>query len=95
MTGPEVTKAACSSCGKPIVWIEIDKTRIPLDPRPVVYRVHVEADGPTARITSAERAFQKPSETYLGPLYMVSHFTTCPNASAHSKRATARPGVES
>ena len=75
MTEPYPT-TPCTYCGRPIVWgVDGNGKRIPLDPRPPVYRVfHPQAGGRTctlARDTSA----------------MVSHFATCPRASEASGRA--------
>jgi hypothetical protein len=56
----------CRLCGKPIVWANSPdrKTRIPLDPRPAVYRLSEQGQA-----IIAER---------MGGA-MVSHFVTCPN----------------
>ena len=59
----------CKGCGKPIVWgITADGKKIPLDPRPPIYRF----DGHDA--TRIERVM----DVY------VTHFATCPKASQFS-----------
>lgn len=69
--------AACKGCGKPIVWATSrDGKKIPLDPRPPVYRVTVVED-----IVWCDRVTD----------VMVSHFTTCKLASQFSG-AGARKG---
>lgn len=86
VTPLEVPTVACRGCGKPIVWIELDGKKIPLDPRAPVYRVWPADDGGLRTPQTGERAPQKSTETYLAPLYMVSHFATCPKASDFSRR---------
>ncbi len=67
-----------------MVFVEVDGKPVPLDPRAPVYRVF--PPGTAGPHSLAERAFQKTSDTYVGPLYMVSHFATCPKASEMSNR---------
>jgi hypothetical protein len=59
-----VREVPCKLCGRPIVWAtSVDrKTRIPLDPRPAVYRLSEQGQA-----IVAER---------MGGA-MVSHFVTC------------------
>ena len=58
----------CKGCGKPIMWgVTKDGKRIPLDPRPPVYRMWTEAD----EILRVE----------LDYTHAVSHFSTCAKAS--------------
>jgi hypothetical protein len=60
----------CRGCGKPIVWaLKEDGGKIPLDPRPGVYRVavdHAFGDGELRAV--------------LKPDCLVTHFATCPKA---------------
>ena len=66
--------AVCKGCGKQIVWAFITRNgertgkRVPLDPRPVVYKVKSfdDAEYEAQAIPQAEG--------------MVTHFATCPKA---------------
>ena len=73
----EPRRAICKGCHKPIVWgMTADGTKVPLDPQPPVYAVRQTermADG-TVRILRLDK-----DEA------MVSHFSTCPNASQFSR----------
>ncbi len=65
--------SACRGCGKEIVWAGTkDGKKIPLDPRPPVFRVYPFIQGGQAE---AER---------VGDNFMVSHFATCPQANKFS-----------
>ena len=69
---------ACRGCGKPIVWGSTARgQKIPLDLRPPVYAVLEERDGEI--IVARDRAA------------MVSHFTTCPEASRFSRSHRPQP----
>lgn len=74
----------CAGCGKAIAWVVIDEKRVPLDPVPAVYRIFPPSR--QAPKPFAERAGQRVTETYLGPLYFVTHFATCPKAAEFSGR---------
>lgn len=66
-------KSFCKGCGKEIVWgITSEGKRIPLDPKPPVYRLETKPDA--EKTTEAERM----ANTY------VSHFATCPQANRFS-----------
>ena len=70
----------CRGCGKPIVFGEtMDKKKIPLDPRPPVYRSVTMADDGTPLIV--ERAM----------LIYVSHFATCSVANQFSRKKAGAP----
>jgi hypothetical protein len=70
--------SVCRSCGAEIRW-SITETgkRIPLDPDPSPTG-NIRLDFTTAHVLRAD-------DDYQGPRY-VSHFATCPNASAHRRR---------
>lgn len=70
--------STCRGCGRPLVWgVDPESgARIPLDPRPPVYRV-IREDA------SGDRLLKRDREA------MVSHFATCPEASRFSKKAKA------
>jgi len=59
----------CTSCKAAITWIELDGKRIPLDASAPVYEMYPASGDNPRRL----------SHCY------VSHFSTCPNASQHSK----------
>ena len=65
----------CRGCGRPIVWgITPEGKRIPLDPRPVIYRVTAgNGDGDGVLVTPVERGAA-----------MVIHFATCKAADQFS-----------
>ncbi|MCB9919688.1 MAG: hypothetical protein H6832_14895 [Planctomycetes bacterium] len=76
-----MNRSACKSCGKAIYWITTPGkdgglVRIPLDAVAPVYAI-TDVDGEPVLGARAENAY-------------VSHFSTCPNASKHSKRGAAR-----
>ena len=63
--------SACRGCGKPICWgVTADGKRIPLDPRPPVYRIVNDAGG--------NEVVERDKNA------MVSHFATCPKANEFS-----------
>jgi len=81
----------CKGCGEPIVWAVLDSTGkpIPLDPRPPVYRVYVDAQGCTRCYRDTPNV---DPDCEVEANAMVSHFATCPNAndfSASKKKAAA------
>ena len=65
----------CKGCGKPIVWAWILKEgkrtskRVPLDPRPAVYR-----------LVSGWDVSEYEAQQLLQVEGMVNHFATCPEA---------------
>lgn len=62
----------CRGCGAPIVWGKTDEgTRVPLDPKPPVYRVREDLGG---------YAIERVEATF------VSHFATCSSANRFSGR---------
>lgn len=68
----------CSSCGKPVLWIEDQNgTKLPLNT--VRVRVYVIDDQLGGWRYAAD------SEG-VPVLRHISHFVTCPNASKHSKK---------
>lgn len=76
----------CKSCGQPIVWCRTDTgKRMPVDPEPSPEGnlVLIAGELPTTR--SVSRGGHQPGE----PLY-VSHFKTCPHASAHRKKTSPK-----
>lgn len=63
--------ATCRGCGKEIVWgVTNDGKKIPLDPRPPVYRIFTHPEG----FIGAERDREA----------LCSHFATCPKANQFS-----------
>lgn len=88
-----MTTTPCKGCGRPVVWCEVAGKPVPLDPTPPIWRVFPgESFNPPSNATTAERAPQKVTETYIGPLYMVSHFTTCAKANEFSRSNANRGG---
>lgn len=86
-------KAKCAGCGADIVWATITRQdgtpgRVPLDPRPPIFHVTPEGEGNAAGVLI------KPDAD--GTTSMVSHFATCPKASAFSgsRRAVVVEGHE-
>lgn len=88
--------SACRSCDAPIAWaITETGKRMPVDAEPVVggsilLRHRVVGEPPEAHVTSSEEraVLAKQSESRGETLRLfVSHFSTCPNAGAHRKRA--------
>ena len=76
-------KATCRSCGAAIIWATTEEgKRIPLNATRVRgYAVEV-GSGLGKPMTVARRL----GTTGVGDdLFHVSHFTTCPNATEHSK----------
>lgn len=88
--GPTVSR--CSTCERPIIWAKSPAgAALPLDARPAVMyvlegdqavavRPVPEADRPWLFEADGEGARANEPKTY------VSHFLTCPQATAHSKR---------
>lgn len=76
---------ACGSCGAPIEWaLTAKRKRIPLDPQ--------RGDGignlrEAGRLTDGTLVVASMSP---GEGNRVSHFASCPNASAHRQTAQAR-----
>lgn len=68
--------SACKGCGKEIVWGMGPSGRaIPLDPSAPIYIVRRVVTGFTA---------DKIERGGPGPQYLVSHFSTCPQANQFS-----------
>lgn len=77
MMQPQYETAACRTCGRKIIWTTSPTgAHLPLDARAVTVYAIVP-DGDALRAEKAERLDH--SAVY------VSHFTSCPNASAHSR----------
>lgn len=75
-----MTRSKCRGCGREIVWgQDAEGKRIPLDPRPPVYRVF---DPPNAG---------EPHLVARMPNAMVSHFITCPKAAEFSRGRRRAP----
>lgn len=73
-------EARCRGCKAPIIFAVTEQGRtIPLDVRAPTYRVKQEDDGTLPGTLRAQRT--------RGVL--VSHFATCPKASAFSRRGMA------
>lgn len=85
----EFRRATCNGCGKPIVWATTaEGKRIPLDPRPAVYRVVEDPQRP--KNYSATRIEEVSSEGRpMGA--MVTHFATCPKAGDFSGSRKPKP----
>lgn len=65
--------AKCAGCGREIVWaVTPDGKRIPLDPRPAVYRTEI-----VAGVQVCKRANGK--DVPVAPTYLVGHHAVCPN----------------
>lgn len=73
--------AACSSCGKPIIWTTSPTgARLPLTAKPVtVYQIDEEH-------SRAMNTTPDANKLEGGPFY-ISHFVDCPNANQHSRGA--------
>lgn len=81
---PNSRLSPCRGCGKPIMWgVTEEGKKIPLDPKPPVYRV-VHDRSQDGKWTI--RAIRKEN-------CMVSHFATCPAANqfSASRKAGATP----
>lgn len=82
---------ACTSCGAPILWAWVGKTRMPLDPEPVAFEqaglvAYNPRTGGGRMLVNAELAHV--GEWKAGGVTVHrSHFATCPNA-AHHRRGT-------
>jgi len=75
-----VIRVPCKLCGKPVIWAETpDGGKVPLDPRPPVYRAIDALEGPV----QAEHLKPSPSSLFRANeiAYFVSHFATCANVS--------------
>ena len=72
--------AACSSCGRAIIWVTSPNGKsMPLTARPVtVYAI--DEGSPDDRHTPDAVKVEMGSKVY------ISHFVDCPNAAEHSRR---------
>ena len=81
----------CKGCGAPMVWVTTpDGRRVPLDPRPSIYRVAPIAGSMVAYLVTGKED-PLPND---GGKYMVSHFATCPAAArlgGRTRRKTTAP----
>ena len=78
-----MANATCSSCGRRILWAASPSGRmLPLDARPML-PYSLNSSGPNAVVPLAVRV------ALTDPVY-VSHFTTCPSATQHSRCATTK-----
>lgn len=69
----------CRSCGRPVVWkLTESGKRMPIDPAPVDDGNVVKLDDDRVHVLHADES-PGDADTY------VSHFATCPNATAHRK----------
>lgn len=88
----------CKGCGKPIVFARITKQdgtegTVPLDPRPPVYDIDIDAEGNYFCVRTLRRFAEPGQEPVQGS--MVSHFATCPKANGFSRgkqKGPERPG---
>lgn len=68
----------CRSCEAPITWAETESGKaMPLDAKPT-------RDGNMVLVRGKTRFANEEDRRLARPLYM-SHFATCPDASAHRK----------
>lgn len=71
----------CRTCGAPMIWVTTQKgKKMPLDAEPVAKGKFLLNDDMTV-------AYIPESDPYTGERYS-SHFETCPDAAAHSKKGT-------
>jgi len=84
--------ATCRSCGAEIVWARTETTGrpMPIDVEPVDGGNVVLYEAPdTGELTAHVEGKGPHPVTWPTPLRYVSHFTTCPNAAAHRRKASA------
>ena len=79
----------CRSCGAEIIWIKMASGKsMPVDPDPVTYWARPGAAGkvvtPNGEVYSCVFEGNLSQATGLG---YISHFSTCPNAASHRRRA--------
>ena len=79
--GLKVTR--CSSCGHPITWIELPPKKEGELPR----QIPLDASAPCYFLIAEDAENERIA--HEGPHAYVSHFSTCPDASMHSKRSRA------
>lgn len=79
----------CKSCGASIVWAltALGKS-IPLDPAPVAAGNLVIAGGVLGTPQASVRYLTKGETPPADQARFVSHFSTCPNAAEHRRRAS-------
>lgn len=78
--------ARCSSCGRPIRWAAMSSGKLnPLDADPVPdgnVAAHLDDDG-----NLRARVLKKDEQPLAHERRGRSHFTSCPNAALHRRRA--------
>jgi hypothetical protein len=76
--------ATCKGCGAPILWAHTSTgATVPLDPRPVVFRVERFTAAPDGALT--ELHVSATSRGELVERCFVSHFSTCSKAAEFSR----------
>ena len=81
MTLPGADEATCSGCGKRVLWILTKEgKRVPLDPTPPTYGLHVLNDAADPPTFEWRRTNGKDVQE---PVF-VSHFATCTKANDFS-----------
>lgn len=84
MEGEEKIMSKCKSCGAEIVWHKTKNGKnIPLDREMKDGAGNVWISTSTADHVVVSDTCPGPKDEFLGPY--LSHFATCPNASAHRK----------
>ena len=86
--------AICKSCGAEIIFIKTShNTSIPCDPAIILYRRSTTGSKTVVTRNGEVIKADIVSEAYMHGEGYISHFATCPDASAHRK-VKEKPGEQ-